>query len=113
MNKEETTESSEKSRSGGLAPGATSVRFMSFPKTKSPPTFVRMVVDVFRAHESVIGSEHLEKGLESDAVLAVLANDLRGLTFEIEESKKVAHRLARPVFFGEDGRPTLLYAIDG
>ena len=90
----------------------TSVRFTSFPLTSPPPVFVPEVVAVFRSHELEIGTEHLAKGLESDAVLQCLASDLRAIGFDVEASKKQGDRLARPVFFGENGIPTLRYEID-
>jgi hypothetical protein len=91
----------------------TEVRFTSFPKTKSPPFFVPQIVDVFRSCETVISTISLVKGLESDAVLRAMSDDLLSLGFQIETSKSAGAKLARPVFFGENGEPTLRYEIDG
>src|SRR5262249_36763805 len=90
---------------GGTMGGqsGSSIRFTSFPKTKPPPAFILPIVEVFRAHERVIGTYALSKGLESEAVLHLVADDLRALGFEVEASKKQEHRLSRPVFFGENG----------
>ena len=38
--------------------------------------------------------------------------DLLDLGFQVEASKKSADKLERPVFFGENGIPTLRYEID-
>lgn len=92
---------------------ATTIRFSAFPRTSAPPRFIDAIVDVFRAHEDKIGTEHLAKGLDSDGVLARLAEDLRNLGLEVEASKRQEDRLSRPVFFGENGAPTLRYEIDG
>lgn len=91
---------------------ASTVRFTCFPRTSPPPLFIARVVEAFRSHESEVGTEHLEKGLESDAVLRCLAVDLRRGGFEVEASKRQQDRLSRPVFFGENGRTTLRYEID-
>ena len=45
--------------------------------------------------------------------MAVLRDDLCKIGFEIEAGKTVAAKLKRPVFFGEDGRPSRQYEIDG
>jgi hypothetical protein len=70
-------------------------------------------MDTFRRHEINIGTEHLAKGLSSDNVMAVLRADLQALGFAVEVDKKNSGKLKRPVFFGEDGRPSRQYEIDG
>jgi len=67
---------------------------------------------VFRKHESKISTSRLQKGLTSDAVLHVLAPDLIKLGFDVEAGKKKVDKIARPVFFGEGGIPTVRYEID-
>jgi hypothetical protein len=87
--------------------------FSTFPRTQTPVHFVPLVVYVFRDHSTSIGTTELSKGLSSDAVMAVLRNDLCKLGFEIEVGKTTAAKLKRPVFFGQDGRPSRQYEIDG
>ncbi len=53
-----------------------------------------------------------DKGLKSNDVLALLGPDLREMGFQVEASKKKVDKLQRPVFFGENGNPTLKYEID-
>jgi hypothetical protein len=89
------------------------VRFACFPRTRPPPSFVLAIVSVFKAHESHVSSSILEKGLESDNVMRALAQDLTDLGFLVETSKRRANKVARPVFYGENGEPTLRYDIDG
>ena len=89
------------------------VRFMSFPRTKPPPVFIRPIVAVFQKYEEQISTILLEKGLESDGVLKVLCDDLRTLGFEIEAGKGRESKLGRPVFYGENGDPQLRYEVDG
>lgn len=88
------------------------IRFSTFPRTEPPSTFVVDIVDVFRSHESVISTVELAKGKTSDAVLAVLRNDLLEIGFEVEGGKKREEKIERPVFFGENGVPTVRYEID-
>lgn len=91
---------------------SSTIRFSTFPRTEPPPDFVVDLVAVFRRHESRIATEINSKGLKSDEVLAVLGSDLADLGFDVEASKKKVDKLERPVFFGENGVPTLRYEID-
>ena len=90
----------------------TTVRYTSFPKTKPPPDFIPAIVEVFRAHEPLISTIALAKGLESDPVLKELAIDLAEVGFLVETAKTIKTKIARPVFYGENGLPTLRYDID-
>lgn len=92
---------------------ASTVRFTSFPRTKPPPSFASPIVAVFARHEDFISTRALAKGLESDFVLRTLAKDLANIGFSIEAGKSHAGKIARPVFYGENGEPTLRYEIDG
>ena len=87
--------------------------FSTFPRTQAPLDFVAQIVAVFRAHATSIGTAALSKGLSSDAVMGVLRDDLCKIGFEIEAGKSIAAKLKRPVFFGQDGRPSRQYEIDG
>jgi hypothetical protein len=88
------------------------VRFISFPRTDAPPSFVPSIVDVFRRHESQVGTEVLGSHLKSDYVLRIVATDLQSLGFAVESGKNPSGKLGRPVFFGENGDPTLRYEVD-
>ena len=94
-------------------PRASHIRFATFPRTEAPPTFVNDMVDVFRSHEAQISTVALPKGLTSDQVLGVVADDLVQLGFVVERGKSKHEKVARPVFFGENGTPELMYEIDG
>lgn len=89
-----------------------SIRYVSFPLTEPPPNFAERVVGVFKSHESKISTAHLKKGLTSDQALSVLRKDLEAIGFEVEKGKRGDQKIARPVFFGIDGDPTLRYEID-
>lgn len=88
------------------------IRFTAFPRTQPPPAFASSLVGVFEAHHDAIGTLNREKGLTSNAILALLAEDLLALGFAVEMSKAAEHRIKRPVFFGEGGQPDLRYEID-
>ncbi len=88
------------------------IRYIYYPRTEPPPDFVNSIAEVFRKYESEIGTQHLSKGLTSDEVLSVMRDDLKTIGFEVEESKKSKDKIDRPVFFGENGEPTLKYEVD-
>ena len=92
---------------------SSTIRYSTFPRTEPPPGFVQEVVATFRKFEEEIATEINDKGLKSDEVLAILGHDLVDLGFQIEASKKKVDKIERPVFFGENGIPTLRYEIDG
>jgi hypothetical protein len=87
--------------------------FATFPRTEPPRSFVSDVFSVFQKHSIEIGTIELAKGLSSDAVKGVLRDDLCALGFEIEAGKSGADKLKRPVFFGQDGKPSRQYEVDG
>ena len=91
---------------------ATTVRFTSFPQTMPPPDFVPLIVDIFRNHEPTISTIALAKGLESDPVLKELAGDLANIGSVVETAKATKGKIPRPVFYGENGLPSLRYDID-
>lgn len=90
----------------------TTIRFTSFPRTEPPPHFVPDVVAVFRKAEKHISTKKLAKGLTSDQVLEILRPDFEELGFEVERGKQKVDKIERPVFYGENGVPTLKYQID-
>ena len=89
-----------------------SIRFSTFPQTEPPPAFVPEIVSVFEKHEPYIATLTLNKGLTSDEVLSVLRGDLIGIGFDVERGKRKDQKIERPVFYGENGIPTVRYQID-
>lgn len=88
------------------------IRYSTFPRTEPPPEFVKPLVQLFTDHEASISTLGREKGLNSDAVLSELQNDLQAIGFDVEQGKTVADKIKRPVFFGENGVPALQYEVD-
>jgi hypothetical protein len=89
-----------------------SVRFISYPRTEPPPSFLSKVVEAFRQCEPSICTIELGKGLTSNEVLGHLRPCLKELGFQIESGKQKADKIDRPVFYGENGQPELNYQID-
>jgi hypothetical protein len=89
------------------------IHFISYPRMEPPPIYILKVVDVFKKYENEIGTVIREKGLTSNDVLNVLSEDLLAQKWDIEVGKHKDQIIERPVFFGEDGIPTLMYKIDG
>jgi hypothetical protein len=88
------------------------IHFSTFPRTEPPPNFVYSLTQVFQVNEVNISTKKLEKGLTSDQVLAILRAGLVELGFEVEAGKTKEQKIERPVFFGENGIPTVRYQID-
>ena len=87
-------------------------RFTSFPRTEPPPQFALDICGVFSRHERDISTVELKKGLTSGEVLTVIRDGLVALGFQVEASKQKLDKIQRPVFFGENGQPTLNYEVD-
>jgi hypothetical protein len=84
-----------------------------FPSYAAPPAWVAPLVALFAACRAQIDSAVThEKRMESNDVLAVIADGLRDLGFEVEEGKAKAGNLPRPVFFGDEGSYLRTYEIN-
>ncbi len=69
------------------------IQFATFPRTWSPPEWVGRMVEMFRLHESAIGTDQSQATLSSEEVLAVLGGDLERLGFLIEKLKRTDLKL--------------------
>lgn len=94
------------------ATNADAPSFQYFPRTEAPPFFASSLVSCFAKRLGDISTVDLTKGLTSDKVLATIRPELVEIGFDVEEGKSREQKIQRPVFFGEQGRPTLLYEID-
>lgn len=99
-------------RAGEIKLIETTIRYICFPRTEPPSNFVASIADVFKKHEKKIGTKGLAKGLTSNEVLGIIRKDLVKLGFDVEAGKQKEDKIERPVFFGENGQPTLRYEID-
>lgn len=89
-----------------------SIRFSCFPRTDPPPPFVAQIIEAFRSQELVIGTEVRNSQLKSDEVLRLVEPDLTAMGFAVERGKATSMVVERPVFFGENGIPTLRFEVD-
>lgn len=89
------------------------IHYTSYPRTLTPPDFLTDILQVFRDHEAQIATQQNATGLKSDAVLALLRPNLEDLGFIVESGKTKKQQIVRPVFFGEDGKATKTYSVDG
>ena len=87
-------------------------RYKAYPLTEPPPEFAHAVVSLFTTARGMIETPKLKKGLTSDRVLEVIRSDLTDIGFDVEQGKRRDEKIERPVFFGEQGKPTLRYEID-
>ncbi|QDT45435.1 hypothetical protein Pan241w_55550 [Gimesia alba] len=71
-----------------------------------------MPSSAFEKHLPEISTVNLKKGLTSDEVLTKIRPDLIDIGFEVESGKSRDQKIERPVFYGEQGQPTLKYEID-
>jgi hypothetical protein len=84
-----------------------------FPSYAAPPAWVAPLVAVFAANRAHIDSAVTHaKRMESNDVLDVIATGLQTLGFVVEQGKKKAGKLPRPVFFGDEGTYLRTYEID-
>jgi hypothetical protein len=82
-----------------------------FPSYAAPPAWIEPLVALFAANRTQIDSAVThETRMESNAVLAVIADGLRELGFEVEQSKAKAGKLPRPVFFGAGAGQQVIFA---
>jgi hypothetical protein len=86
--------------------------FSTFPKTVVPKKIALTVVEIFKNHFDIISTVNRVKGLNSDEVLDVIKEDLQKEGFEVEKGKNQHEKIYRPVFFGENAKPTVQYEID-
>lgn len=89
------------------------IKYSTFPRTQSPPHFANDVVNIFRKSDHQIGTEDAKTGLSSNQVMGLLAPSLVELGFQIELSRREEHKLRRPVFYGENGLPSVQFQVDG
>lgn len=87
-------------------------RFVSYPLTEPPPGFMREVISIFHKYEDEIATERRSKGLISDDVLSIVRDDLSSIGFMVESGKKQDQKIKRPVFYGENGIPTVRFEVD-
>ena len=91
------------------------VRWYFYPRSDGCPDELRAVAEVFSRKHSAISSfgKTKEVALDSNAVLAALAEDLAAIGFRVETGKRAKSKISVPVLYGLSGSPTKSYEVDG
>lgn len=83
------------------------VRWQVFPKYLSASAHQIQVIEIFDVNFKVLGTP--ENGLKSNEVLSIVCPGLELIGYQVEGVVKVV----RPVLFGESGKITKSYNVDG
>ncbi len=86
------------------------IQWMYYPKSSQASDLVRDVVKAFESTEETIDSA--KNNLDSNGVLAQVAQSLRSLGFIVESGKAKADKISVPVLFGLNGRPEKSFETD-
>ena len=87
------------------------INYQLFPKSQQISSDLLAVVNVFQTNEDVISSKTQE--LNSNEVLAVVAEGLEKIGFTIEKSKRKDDKIKIPVLFGRNGNLEKSFDADG
>ena len=87
------------------------INYQLFPKSQQISSDLLAVVNVFQTNEDVISSKTQE--LQSNEVLAVVAEGLEKIGFTIEKSKRKDDKIKIPVLFGRNGNLEKSFDADG
>lgn len=87
-------------------------RFSHYPRNVGAPMWVEPLVNAFRSCRTQIDTILLPKGISSDDVLKALRPALTTLGYEVEAGKRADQKVRRPVLFGDEGVPRVMYEID-
>jgi hypothetical protein len=84
-------------------------RWIYYPRSERPPTWVRGVVAVFESQRMKLDTTTIHN--KSDVALSIIRPGLEGLGFRVEGGSNEPV-IYRPVHFGEGGVPDRQYQID-
>jgi len=87
------------------------IQWQYFPKSVPCPGHLSEVISVFQLHAGTISSAR-KRRQHSNAVLAVIAPDLRSLGYEVERGKRRNEKVTVPVLFGRSGEPEKSFDAD-
>lgn len=87
-------------------------RFSYYPRNIGAPPWVESLVSAVRSCRAQIDTVALSKGISSDEVLHALRPGLATLGYEVEAGKRADQKVRRPVLFGDQGVPRVMYEID-
>ncbi|NLL25201.1 MAG: hypothetical protein BWY50_01780 [Spirochaetes bacterium ADurb.Bin315] len=81
-----------------------------YPKNTRIPDHLNQIIKVFEKNQDNIDSSINQ--LASNEVLKRITNDIVGLGFKVEKSKKKADLIRVPVLFGLNGKEIVSYEVD-
>ncbi|MBR5135969.1 MAG: hypothetical protein IKU92_02860 [Rikenellaceae bacterium] len=77
------------------------IQYQYYPKSNEIPIQLQKAISVFKYNEPLIGST--SNTLQSNEVLHILSNDINGLGYRVEKSKRSSDKIRVPVLFGRNG----------
>jgi hypothetical protein len=86
------------------------LRYQLFPRSFGITEEIKAVIDCFITHYEHIKSP--DHNHSSDSVLKILANSLKDLNFNVEESKAKVDKIEVPVLFGLNNYPDKYFHAD-
>jgi hypothetical protein len=87
------------------------IRWIYYPNSTKPDSFVISIINEFRKVEDDIDSN--KKDIQvSDVVLSVIRSGLESLGFRVEKGKKKDEKILVPVLFGLNGQVTKQFEAD-
>lgn len=86
------------------------IEWQYFPKSDRPHPLCERIVETFSANLVGIGSA--ENKLDSNSVLAAVAEGLRQLGFTVETGKKRGEKISMPVLFTRNGKVAKAFDVD-
>ena len=87
------------------------IQWAYFPQSGKASSTALAVIQIFERHQKEIDSETHEKQV-SDVVLAILADDLEELGFQVERGKKKDQKISVPVLYGRNGKVEKSFEAD-
>lgn len=78
------------------------IRWQHYPRSLKPSDLSKAVIQVFTDCLPQVDSRVHKRN--SDAVLAIVAEPLRQVGFQVERGKKKDDKIAIPILFGQNGR---------
>ncbi|MEH7181093.1 hypothetical protein [Neobacillus vireti] len=86
------------------------INWQYYPKTDLIPNHLYAVVNIFENKQNQIDSSKFT--LPSNDVLAVIAEELEALHYQVEKSKREIDKIKVPVLFGRNGKLELYFEAD-
>jgi hypothetical protein len=87
-----------------------------FPRNVRQPQWVTSLAAVIEDARALIDSDPLPadaaERLTSDIVLGHLRSGMEEIGYQVESGKSQVQKIQRPVLFGENGTPEVMYEID-